>query len=87
MKCQGFEGPCDACGSTDGVKLEDSRTAYEPKDLTRYDRLQADDPLNPPSHLERFVAANPRIPYCRRCAEEHHAFWDEQWAELYATRG
>jgi hypothetical protein len=30
------------------------------------------------------VDPNARIPLCRPCAKEHHAYWDERWAEYRA---
>ncbi len=26
---------------------------------------------------------NRPVPLCRTCAEDHHAYWDEMWAEYY----
>jgi len=78
---------CARCGSTEGVEMESSRTAYEPEDFTRYTLLLLDDPLDPPDRLARLCAANPDIPYCRECAVEHHGWWDEEWAGVYASQG
>lgn len=25
---------------------------------------------------------NAPIPYCRPCADDHHAYWDDQWANV-----
>jgi hypothetical protein len=79
MQCRGFEGPCDRCGAEDGVELEPSRTAYEPTPLTRSERLLLDDPLDPPD-------PNQPVPLCRECAEGHHAYWDEMWADYNSGR-
>jgi hypothetical protein len=80
MTCRGFEGPCEACSSTSDVRLEDSRTCYPPPVLTRYERLTLEDPFTPPD-------PNAPIPLCRDCAWAHHRYWDEMWAEYYASRG
>ena len=53
---------CANCGSTTGVELESSRTAYA------WDG-QGVDP-------------NANVPLCRPCAEQHHEYWDEQWANV-----
>ena len=67
---------CECCGSTEGVQLESARTAYARDRTSRYERLMFDDPLNddPPD-------PNAPFPLCRECAAEHHANWDERWAE------
>lgn len=72
---------CLCCGSTEGVKLEDSRTCYVRLRPSRYERLMYDDPLNdePPD-------PNAPILLCRGCAESHHSDWDAQWAEVYNSR-
>lgn len=75
---------CECCGETKGVQFESSRTAYSPKPMTRWERLRLPDPLLPPSPLERFEAANPDLLLCRDCAAEHHAQWNQQWAEYYS---
>ena len=58
---------CDHCGSTEDVKLEDSRTQ-------RYWNGSGIDPNSP-------------IPYCRKCAEMHHDYWDAMWEEYNNSRG
>lgn len=60
---------CSRCGSTEGVKMEPSRTMYHWEG-------KWDDPKNP----------NAERPYCRPCAEEHHAYWDDMWAEYNSGR-
>jgi len=67
---------CERCGSTEGVELEDSRTAYVEPDYSLWIAVMYDD--KPPD-------PNAPSPLCRECAREHHAYWDEQWAEYYAT--
>jgi len=34
------------------------------------------------------IGANPNadIPYCRRCAVDHHEYWDAEWEEYNASR-
>ena len=66
---------CERCGSTEGVELEDSRTAYAPVTLSRWERLNLEDPVNPPD-------LNAPVPLCRECAKEHHAYWDEMWDSM-----
>lgn len=29
---------------------------------------------------------NENVPFCRDCAEEHHAYWDEMWNDYYSSR-
>jgi hypothetical protein len=72
---------CECCGSTEGVELESSRTAYDPGPMTRYQWLQLDDPLNGKQ-------PDPNVPLqlCRDCAAEHHAQWDQAWQEFYNSR-
>jgi hypothetical protein len=66
--------PCSHCGSTEGVELEDSRTSYS-HEPTAWDWIvETPDPNAP-------------VPLCRVCAVEHHAYWDEMWAEYYASQG
>ena len=55
--------------------MESSRTMYEEPQLNAWDRIRLDgDPPPDP---------NADIPLCRECAAEHHAGWDERWAEYY----
>lgn len=69
------EPACAQCGATEGVLLEDARTAYVAPERDVYDRLRDDgDPPDP----------NAPIPLCRACAKAHHAYFDEVWAEYYA---
>lgn len=30
--------------------------------------------------------ANDPVPLCRGCAEDHHAYWDEMWADANRDR-
>lgn len=68
---------CYGCGTVEGVALESSRTAYpfdgKPLYLT--------DVLKDPRLLTASRDPNKPVWLCRPCAEEHHAFWDEQWAD------
>jgi hypothetical protein len=62
---------CIACNTTEGVRLEPSRTQYDTSyPRTRFERILDPEPENP----------NIDIPLCRDCAEEHHHHWDEMWA-------
>jgi len=70
------DGHCEYCGCPYGVFLEDSRTAYEYPDRTRY-QIIADIQLPDP---------NAPLALCRDCAEEHHEFWDDMWTEYYSGR-
>jgi len=67
---------CEGCGKSEGVELEDSRTMYAPPVLNYWDRvlLDGEEPPDP----------NAPIPLCRDCAVEHHANWDERWADYYS---
>lgn len=74
---------CVHCGRSgiEGIQLEDPRTCYAHETPTFWQRIQAEDGgLTPtPTH-------NPNRPIalCRKCAKEHHDFWDAQWDEYYA---
>jgi hypothetical protein len=72
---------CECCGSTEDVKLEDSRTCYarSPPRLNQWQILLLDDPLDPPMPPD----PNAPIPLCRDCAEMHHTYWDEMWSDYY----
>ncbi len=74
-------GACEYCGATEGVQLEDSRTAYDTSRLdtaTRLERIaDRDDPPEDP---------NRPVWLCRPCAEDHHSYWDEMWAMYYSDR-
>lgn len=56
---------CGACGATEGVQMEPSRTCYH---------REPGEP-NP----------NADIALCRDCATDHHAHWDDRWAEYYRS--
>lgn len=32
------------------------------------------------------INPNRDVYLCRQCAEEHHAYWDDMWAEYYSGR-
>lgn len=66
---------CCHCGSREGVRMEPSYTAYWSPPPTRFDLALEERPLDP----------NRDRPYCRPCAEDHKAFWDEQWKEYYGN--
>lgn len=68
---------CERCGTTRGVELEDSRTAYPAETLSRWERLTLDNPLSPPD-------PNAPVPLCRECAKKHHEYWDEMW-DMYGS--
>lgn len=71
----GFD--CIACNTTQGVKLEPSRTQYDTMyPRTRFERILDPEPEDP----------NIDIPLCRDCAEEHHHHWDEMWAMVRADQ-
>jgi len=67
---------CVRCGTSEGVKLEDARTAYEQPSPDFFDHLVG-VPLPDP---------NAPVLLCRSCAKEHHEFWDEMWADYYSGR-
>lgn len=69
-------GTCQYCGESEGVQLEDSRTAYDTTPFNRFDRILKLDEPDP----------NAPIELCRDCAEEHHSYWDEMWAEVNRDR-
>lgn len=70
-KCEGQY--CEAKGH--GVKLESSRTAYEPSPLPSWKRLLLDDEgLGEPPDL------NAPTWFCRECAEVHHEYWNDMWS-------
>jgi hypothetical protein len=69
---------CTRCGTTNGVELEDSRTAYSQPDLDIFDRLMLDG--EPPPD------PNAPVLLCRPCAKEHHEYWDEMWDEYNRGR-
>ena len=64
----GFD--CVACHTTEGVKIESSRTAYDTSyPRTRFERILDPEPEDP----------NIDIPLCRECSEDHHSYWNEMW--------
>jgi len=69
-------GTCEVCGSTEGLKWEDSRTCYDTTPLDRFDRINKLDEPDP----------NRPVLLCRDCAVEHHSYWDERWSEVYRDR-
>ena len=70
------EGSCSHCGSTEGVELESSRTAYSTSPTDRFDRIRKLDEPDP----------NAPIFLCRSCAEEHHSYWNDMWAQYNSDR-
>ena len=83
---------CEHCGASEGVLWEDSRTAYhtpkvrdQPHSIWRQLLINVgcgDEFVDPEDeHRNRPQA------YCRDCAEEHHAYWDDMWDEYYSGRG
>lgn len=66
---------CAHCGTTEGVKLEDSRTQYPPMKYSFWAAVMYDD--------DKLPDPNAPIPLCRECAVEHHEHWDEQWRDFY----
>jgi hypothetical protein len=61
---------CIACNTTEGVRLEPSRTQYDTSyPRTRFERILDPEPENP----------NIDIPLCRSCAEDHHEYWNQMW--------
>ena len=70
---------CLCCGSTTGVLLEDSRTAYCLPTRSRYERLLDNDPFTQED-------PNTPIPLCRTCAKRHHEEWDAMWEEYYFSQ-
>lgn len=75
IKLSGFQyQPCQACGSTEEVELENSRTCYVLNTRTRFERVLEPEQPDP----------NAPIPLCRPCAVEHHENWNDQWNDYYA---
>lgn len=70
---------CEMCGSTEGVQWEDSRTAYAPGPKTAWRHLLS-------NVGEKDIDPNAPKALCRSCAEDHHAHWDEMWAEYDRSR-
>lgn len=68
-------GSCECCGATEGVKYEDSRTAYDTTPIDRYDLILKMDEPDP----------NAPVELCRDCAEDHKAYWDEMWSYVYSS--
>lgn len=62
------------------MTLQDSRTMYSHPPMTRQDIIalgggvEGVDPRPDP---------NAPIPLCPGCAEDHHKYWDDTWAEYY----
>ena len=52
---------------------------YARPKVSRYERLNFEDPLNdePPD-------PNTPVALCRDCAADHHAHWDEMWNTYYS---
>lgn len=89
---------CLCCGAVDGVELESSRTAYQFEELCMHTDCLPNASDTPEqgtarTELRRLCLAdrltsqpdpNAPIPLCRPCAAEHHAEWDERWADYYA---
>lgn len=71
---------CLHCDSTEGVKLEDSRTLYALPDRNRFEKV-VEDAL----FTER-EDPNADIPLCRECALDHHEYWTEMWREYYSSQ-
>lgn len=68
---------CMECGSSEDIRLEDSRTNYEPKPVTLWHHIREELPPDP----------NAPVALCRDCAADHHAYWDERWDEWYRVQG
>ena len=69
------QNPCLRCGSTVDVRWESSRTCYDTSRVrTRYERIMVPEPPDP----------NAPIPLCRKCAGEHHEYWDDMWSNYYS---
>ena len=62
---------CGQCGSTDGVKMRSSRTAYDTSKCKRGPNGELLDDPNAPVVL------------CDGCGKDHDASWDERWEEYY----
>lgn len=68
---------CSRCGSAEKVMLEESRTMYDRSKNDFWDFVMdgvLDEDPNAP------------VPLCRDCAQMHHDWWDEQWAEYNSGR-
>lgn len=66
---------CIGCGRSEGVQLENSRTAYA-RSYTLWDALLHDGAIPDP---------NAPVPLCRDCAKEHHEYWNSMWDNYYAA--
>lgn len=83
---------CASCGKTEGVALEPSRTAYVihcPKiGCGACEGLDSPCKAGVTNKREcpNWPKEDPNAPIllCRECAEEHHANWDNIWADYYA---
>lgn len=69
-------GSCERCGSLDDVKPTCSRTAYEQPVRTWWDVILDQPPEDP----------NRDIQLCPDCTLDHHSYWDDMWAQVYADR-
>ena len=81
---------CGNCGASEGVQWESSDTAYhtptiydQPHSVWRQLLINCGVYYLDPED----AYANCPIAYCRECALEHHAYWNEMWDEYYAGMG
>ena len=79
---------CSHCGTSEGVQLEDSRTACAAPEITYFDFLLGeDDGLTDSDAIREALDPNKPIPLCRVCLKQHTEFWDAMWEEYYASQG
>lgn len=63
---------CERCGSLVGVMDESSRTSYHVEGIEGRENT----PVDP----------NRSVRLCRGCAQDHHDYWSERWADYYGGR-
>jgi hypothetical protein len=69
---------CEHCGSQFGVTWQDSRTAYDPAPPSVWDHIRYGE-MGPPD-------PNRCRALCPDCADVHHEYWDEMWADYNSSR-
>ncbi len=77
---EGLETPpvCERCGQV-GATWESSRTMYDTGRPTAWDHILENIGIEKPN-------PNRDTAYCPGCAEDHHRYWDDMWAEVNRDR-
>lgn len=70
---------CERCGSTVGVKFQNSRTAYDTSYEPWWKRLLT---VDIDSDVLEYINPNRDPVLCADCATEHHAYWDDMWSNV-----